>query len=122
MPSKRRKTLENERGNLLRKVADIIDQGERNKNYGHPHDDYKCVTDMFNAYLWKAYDPEAGQCDMEHYLKPTDGIIFMCLVKIARIATSPTHEDNWADLAGYAGCGRDVAKMDYPVRIQSLGD
>jgi hypothetical protein len=34
----------------------------------------------------------------------------MALMKIARLATNPAHEDSWVDLAGYAACGASVAK------------
>ena len=33
----------------------------------------------------------------------------MAQVKIARLITSPTHEDSWIDLAGYAALGSEIA-------------
>lgn len=39
----------------------------------------------------------------------TDVTILMALLKIARLKTSPAHEDNWVDLAGYAACGGEIA-------------
>jgi hypothetical protein len=98
--------MSNKRGQVLRDVADMIDEGIKNQNYGHPHNDYRCVTNMFNAYLQKKHGPNHTPLD------PVDGIIFMTLVKISRLASSPNHEDNWADLAGYAGCGVDVAAVE----------
>ena len=34
----------------------------------------------------------------------------MCLLKIARLATSPMKEDNWVDLAGYAANGCELVE------------
>lgn len=39
---------------------------------------------------------------------PLDVAAMMALVKIARMATSPNHLDNWDDLAGYAVCGAGI--------------
>lgn len=39
---------------------------------------------------------------------PGDVAAMMALVKIARMATSPNHLDNWDDLAGYAVCGAGI--------------
>ena len=39
---------------------------------------------------------------------PGDVAIMMAMVKIARMATSPNHLDNWDDLAGYAVCGAGI--------------
>ena len=38
-----------------------------------------------------------------------DVTILMALLKVARLKTSPTHADNWIDLAGYAACGGEIA-------------
>lgn len=39
----------------------------------------------------------------------TDVAVMMALLKIARIKSTPTHKDNWVDLAGYAACGGELA-------------
>lgn len=36
----------------------------------------------------------------------------LALLKVARLQTSPKNPDNWADLAGYAACGGELAKPD----------
>ena len=42
----------------------------------------------------------------------TDVAVMMALLKIARIKSTPTHKDNWVDLAGYAACGGELAMRD----------
>jgi hypothetical protein len=32
----------------------------------------------------------------------------MALLKVARLAHSPSHRDSWLDIAGYAACGHHV--------------
>jgi hypothetical protein len=46
---------------------------------------------------------------------PGDVAAMMALVKIARMATSPNHLDNWDDLAGYAICGAGIADKNNQV-------
>ena len=43
---------------------------------------------------------------------PSDVAIIMALVKIARLAASPGHEDSWIDLAGYAALGAEIAEIE----------
>lgn len=42
--------------------------------------------------------------------------VALCLagLKIVRAKSSPDHADNWADLAGYAACGGELATNDEP--------
>ncbi len=37
-----------------------------------------------------------------------DVAVMGALIKVARLAETPDHEDSWVDLAGYAACGRQV--------------
>jgi hypothetical protein len=36
----------------------------------------------------------------------------MALVKIGRLTNSPSHEDSWTDLCGYAALGGEIATAD----------
>lgn len=39
----------------------------------------------------------------------TDVAVMMTLLKLARIKSNPSHEDNWIDGAGYLACGGELA-------------
>lgn len=75
------------------KKADAIVHGERNAAYGHPYDDYKRVSDIYNAITGD-------------YVSPDDCALVMICVKLARIGkhhnTNTVHVDSLVDLAGYA--------------------
>jgi hypothetical protein len=44
---------------------------------------------------------------VETLLDPHDVAIMMMQLKHSRLSWSPTKEDHWIDLAGYAACGWD---------------
>lgn len=77
----------------LLKKADALVTGDRNKAYGHPYDDYKRVSEIYNAVTGQHLDPE-------------DCAMVMIAVKLARIGnhhnTNTVHVDSLVDLAGYA--------------------
>lgn len=87
------------RRDLLEEAADLID-GDRDKDYGSPTDNFEVI-----AALWTAR--------FKHKLK--DGETFtaadyadaMILAKVARNVQN-AKRDNWADIAGYAGCGYET--------------
>lgn len=72
--------------------AQRLTHGDRNKDYGHPLDDYTRTVKMVNAMLsHKLKEPlTADECAM-----------IMCCVKLSRQANHPKR-DNMTDLAGYA--------------------
>ena len=74
--------------------------GPRQKDYGHPFDDYTCTSGMFNCYLQKKYG-----YNYENFkgISAADNIVLMQLVKISREANQ-AKRDNMVDLAGYAEC------------------
>lgn len=47
-------------------------------------------------------------------VKPTDVIACMVALKLARIIACPGHVDSWADVAGYAAVGAEVATTPPP--------
>lgn len=75
-------------------LADRIDRvGEltaaRGKDYGHPKDDFARVAAM-TAPLSDCQDAV-----LRH-------VLYMIVVKICRLIVTPTHEDSWLDIVGYA--------------------
>jgi hypothetical protein len=65
---------------------------ERQAVYGHPLEDYICVSTMQQALLEHA----GGK------ITPILSQQFQICVKLARLAKSPAHRDSMCDIAGYA--------------------
>ena len=91
------------RRELLEEAADLID-GDRNISYGSPTQNFQNIADLWTTRF-------------SHMLK--DGAKFtaadvadaMILVKVARNIAN-TKRDNFADIAGYAGCGYEATLPD----------
>lgn len=67
-----------------------ITRGKRNEDYGPPDKDYEKVVGAFNKLTG-------------HDLTASEGIVFMCCVKLSRICHKYSR-DSVVDLAGYADC------------------
>lgn len=68
---------------------------DRQATHGDAEDNFRQI-----AAYWALYKGTS--------FSPGDVAAMMALVKIARMATSPNHLDNWDDLAGYAVCGAGI--------------
>jgi Domain of unknown function (DUF6378) len=75
---------------ILEEAQRLI-HGERNKNYGHPRENFSDISALFAAYL-------------EIPITDIDVANLMILVKIARVKGTGYHRDSFTDIAGYAGC------------------
>ena len=75
-----------------------LTRGDRNRDYGHPSDDYGRSAAMVSAYLG-------------HTVTARQLMGCMILVKMSRQAHTPDHWDSAVDIAGYADCiGRDIER------------
>ena len=74
--------------------AEGLVHGARQRDYGHPLDDFGCTAAMWSAWLSHKYHRPIN-------LSPEDVGMLMCMVKISREANAPKR-DNLVDLAGYA--------------------
>ena len=83
------------RQEVLAKALELV-TGEREADYGTPEENFTRIADMWTAYLGKD-------------VSPPDVAAMMALVKVARLANTPYHEDSWVDLAGYAACGGELS-------------
>lgn len=88
-------------GNMTRKEilerAEFITNGDRDKQYGQPEDNFNTVAALWSAYLGDDIGPE-------------DVAIMMILFKIARLKGGFYQPaDSWIDIAGYAACGGEIA-------------
>jgi hypothetical protein len=83
------------------KEADSIVHGPRNKDYGHPIDDYSRVVAIFTLISGIELSPE-------------EGALFMVAVKLARLANNLEqgiiHRDSLVDCAGYLWVFAQIAE------------
>lgn len=76
-------------------TAKSIVGGDREQDYGSPEDNFRCIAELWSAYLGTG-------------LTAVDVAAMMALLKIARVASGHGKADNWIDLAGYAACGGEI--------------
>ena len=84
----------------LLKEAIRITTSDRNAAYGNPEDNFANI-----AAYWSSYLTQSTKVDI--VISPQDVAHMMILMKVARLATNPTHYDSLLDIAGYAACGED---------------
>ncbi len=90
---------------MLRKAANVIE--ERQKAYGPPNQNFKTIASLWTPWLVGRY----GEVATIH-LDEVDVAVMCDLIKTARLAETPDHEDSWVDKAGYAACGRQVSAKE----------
>lgn len=69
---------------------------ERADQHGQPEDVFEGIALLWSVYLCKE-------------LTATDVALMMVLFKVARAQGNPENTDTWADIAGYAACGAELA-------------
>jgi hypothetical protein len=83
----------------LREAAKIID-GDRNAQYGDPEDNFSRTAKIWSVIL-------------NHEISSEDVAMMMVGLKVARYASKSGFQgDTWVDIAGYAGCGYEVGKIN----------
>jgi hypothetical protein len=83
---------------ILEEAQRLI-HGPRNKNYGHPRENFSEIAALFSGYLGR----EITDIDVAN---------LMILVKIARVKGTGYHRDSFTDIAGYAGCVERIYEED----------
>lgn len=78
----------------------------RADTYGKPENGFGLIARLWNSYLVAKVNASNGDGIM---LSPADVAAMMVMLKISRIAATPSHEDSWVDIAGYAACGVECA-------------
>lgn len=84
--------------------------GKREQDYGSPESNFETISLLWGVYLRSAH-PDLAKVLAVNGISATDVAMMMALLKIARIATGTGTGDSFADLAGYAACGCEVAMM-----------
>lgn len=91
-----------ENGNILHRAYELIN-GDRQKDYGKPWDNFGLLAEFFTSYSRKRWG-----VDIE--FKRTDVVNFLELLKLSRACAEQPTEDTYVDIAGYAGLGADFAE------------
>lgn len=88
--------LSGRRSVILRTAGNLIN-GQRAKDYGDAGENFQRIADLWSVIIGSRIEPEQVA-------------LCMAQVKIARLITSPTHQDSWIDLAGYAALGGEITE------------
>lgn len=101
---------ESPRASVLDEAKQLI-TGDRNNAYGPPTQDFKRTAAMCNGFGFQVN----GKPLESHHVA-----IFMVLLKMSRLAWTPTKRDSWVDTGGYAGCGYECAVTEEADRLAAL--
>lgn len=77
-------------------TAESLINGQRATDYGDASENFQRIAELWGPVLGYGVTPEQ---------------VALCLaqLKVARLITSPTHEDSWIDAAGYIALGGEIA-------------
>lgn len=102
-------TEDNHRKALLTEAETLVN-GDRNNQYGPPHQDFQRTADILTA-MGVRFVPGHGDA---RAIKAHDVALILAAVKMSRLAWSPEKRDSWVDLAGYAACGHEAYELTHP--------
>ncbi len=92
------------REELLDEAKRIV-SGVRDETYGTPENSFTTIADFWSTYLVRR-----GILPTGGFMEAHDVANMMSLLKLARLAADPSHEDSYVDLAGYAATGYEVSR------------
>lgn len=87
------------REEVLKKAASLV-SGDRNVDYDEPSRNFEIIADLWQTYLGVS-------------ITRYDVAVLNILQKVSRIMSSPSKEDHWVDIAGYAACGYEAHRHEY---------
>lgn len=102
-----------DRSDLL-KQAEALINGDRASDYGSARSNFCRIKQGWNIIIQAALTTH-GEINEGHVA------LMMSWVKIARLSQSIDHEDSWADLAGYAALGSELAPPKIYSRSENEG-
>lgn len=91
----------NTREKVLKEALNCVN-GEREKQYGNPEDNFKRIADLWSVYLTSIFE------DVVFELDPIDVAKMMILFKIARSNGDKDKLDNYVDIIGYGACAAEI--------------
>lgn len=81
----------------MNKIKDLTT--ERGSDYGKPIDQFNTTQTMWNVWLKRRETGKQLPQVLENVLRH---IVYLCIDKMVRLAETPTLQDNWDDIQGYA--------------------
>ena len=87
--------------------ASALINGDRDKEYGSPKENFDRFRTMVNAYLGKRIEDGTFRG-----LTTTDVSAVLSLLKLSRLAHDPNKLDSWRDLVGYGALGFEMAAIE----------
>jgi hypothetical protein len=97
-------TPANPKAAAVLQAADRAVNGDRNAQYGPAAPSFERLAAHFTLHL-----RARGLLAADAALAAHDVAVFQCYVKLDRISVTPSKEDSWVDLCGYAGIGAECA-------------
>jgi hypothetical protein len=85
----------------LLQAAEALINGQRQADYGDKLQNFSQIAMIWQGILAQKLLPGAR-------ILPEDVAYLMTGMKLARLATTPTHYDSILDIAGYAGCAEKI--------------
>jgi len=82
-----------------------VTTGARRRDYDSPKPNHERIARLWNAYI------ETRAADVSAPLSALDVAHMMILLKMARVAFTPTR-DSYIDIAGYARCAADISGFE----------
>lgn len=93
---------------ICSKAAELVG-GDRAKTHGDKKFNHDAIARLWNAYLANKWKASRGSIEVS----AADVALMMALLKIARTQSGGTHhDDNYVDLAGYAGVAGEIAAVE----------
>lgn len=96
----------NTREKVLKEALNCVN-GEREKQYGNPEDNFQRIAEFWGLYLTQVFDD-----GFVVELEPKDVAVMMVLFKIARSLGDKDKLDNYVDIIGYAACAAEILEKD----------
>jgi hypothetical protein len=84
--------------------AERITQADRQRYYGHPHDNHGNTAEFWRSYIKRRFG-------LDVRLTAEDVCMMMILLKVSRQANR-SHRDNLVDIAGYARNVEQIADRE----------
>lgn len=97
----------NTREKVLKEALNCVN-GEREKQYGNPEDNFQRIADFWGLYLTTLFEGTNVVVELD----PKDVAVMMILFKIARSLGDEDKLDNYVDIIGYAACGAEIFEKD----------
>lgn len=97
--------------NIFDQAKDLI-YGQRNKDYGHPRENFSTTAMLWNTYIDQRQVTHERGTKEPFGLNEYDVAYMMTLLKIARLANDPQHRDSRVDVCGYMGCADRLEEQE----------